>query len=78
MLLLIFLIVHPLTKWLLKPVSCFICLLLELVDALEDQRLPDGTMENVGKVLMKWVCMKFGQFFRGREGGSREEEGATE
>lgn len=27
----------------------------ELVDALNDQRNPDGTMENVGKVLTKWV-----------------------
>lgn len=28
---------------------------LELVNALQDQRLPDGTTENVGQVLLNWV-----------------------
>lgn len=28
---------------------------LELLNALQDQRLPDGTTENVGQVLLNWV-----------------------
>jgi len=34
----------------------FVCLLLtELVAALRDQRLPDGTTDSVGEVLINWV-----------------------
>lgn len=34
-----------------------ISLLSELVEALRDQRMPDGTTENVGQVLVDWVSV---------------------
>lgn len=39
--------------WLTRWEEHFI--FLELVNALQDQRLPDGTTENVGQVLLNWV-----------------------
>ena len=34
----------------------FLCLLpIELVAGLRDQRLPDGTTDRVGEVLINWV-----------------------
>jgi len=47
--------IETVTVALLYVVVVCVLLLIELVAGLRDQRLPDGTTDSVGQVLMDWV-----------------------
>jgi len=49
--------IETVTVALLYVVVVCVLLLIELVAGLRDQRLPDGTTDSVGQVLMDWVWL---------------------